>query len=405
MIISKNTSINKISLNIISILLFITSPFLALPTIIIGLVNSSKFSRYLFILLYSFLSYLYVPNYSDDKTRYLEIYEGASNFSYSNFIFMHWSISHDFILQLLFKIGKDIDIKPQWIFFFVTSIVVSILLKVYDELVKGNNRLESFISILLILTSVTFLELFSGTRFMLALIIAIFASYEGIFLNKKWNAIILWVLVVNIHFSFLPFFLLYVVYFYLRPSKELIKYCFLISFIFFLIPKDFIINIFKVFNLTGALGSKAEFYVGSKTDFSSNYFKESKSSGLIILILRSVWVYALYIYLLINLKFKDNFFYFLILSTALMNFFYPFQTVYLRYSIFIKILLVFTLIANLKNIKTKKYGIIFICSFLLIQISQIIIMRYNIEESYNENNFFLIDILNQEPMNSNQTLK
>ncbi|HFK5575309.1 TPA: hypothetical protein ACG0AX_003687, partial [Elizabethkingia anophelis] len=168
-------------INIISILLFIISPFLALPTILYGVVKKNKTSIVLFIILFSFLSYLFIPNYSDDKSRYIEMYEGYRDWGYIKFILYYLSISQDFILQTFIKIAAEIGVKPQIVFFTITSVVFSIIFMIWRKmsLILQFTQTQATVSLLLAVTSVSLLDLFSGTRFMLGAAVMLFAYFQG----------------------------------------------------------------------------------------------------------------------------------------------------------------------------------------------------------------------------------
>jgi hypothetical protein len=56
---------------------------------------------------------------------------------------------------------------------------------------------------------------------------------------------------------------------------------------------------------------------------------------------------------------------------------------------------------DIQKYKTKKEPVFFIVSFVCVLITQIIITRYNIEESYmNGDSFLFFDILFKKPMSS-----
>lgn len=392
--------------NIISILLFILSPILALPTILIGIVKRNRTSVILFILCLSFLGYLYLPNFSDDKTRYLEIYEEFGNWDYAPFILYNLKNSQDFILQLMFKVAADFGVKPQWVFYIIISVILSVLFRILNLVAHAfsyNNK-DILLTLLLLISSLTLLDLFSGTRFMFASVVALYGVFQGIFLKKKYIGLLFFIIAVNIHFSLLAFGLVFLLISFTPLNINYFKAAFVASFLFLVIPKDFIINVFSSIGLGGALASKADAYLKNK-DFSSNYLKEAGSAGIIIGIIQSIWVYLLYIYLLLKIKTRNISYKFIFLATAVLNFFYTIPTIYLRYAIFVKLVLVFLLLINLKEERLHKYCLLFIISFVLLQITNLIIMRYNIESSYTSQAFFLIDILNQEPMKSSQTLR
>lgn len=390
-------------INIINILLFLISPFLALPTILVGIIKKSKFALTLFIVFIGILSYLYIPNYSDDKSRYIEIYEDFKSWNYIPFILYNLSNSQDFILQLLFKIASDIGIKVQIVFFTVTIIAVGLLFNIWSEIVLflKLNRKEFLISLILVVTSISFLDLFSGTRFMLAASVTLYAYFQGFFLNKKWIPILLLLLSINIHFGLLVFAFAYFFIKFIIHKHYLIKAAFLFSFLFLLLPKDFLISIFSSIGFGGALASKSDAYIKADKDFVTQGIREGGFGGMMIYLVQNVWIYAMYIYLLFKIKTKQQYHLIAFLLIAVLNVFYSIPTIYLRYSLFIKMFFVIILILDMQASKVKKAPLFFIGFFICVLITQIIVTRYNIEKSYMDGDSFLFfDILFKKPMSS-----
>ncbi|WGL70753.1 EpsG family protein [Elizabethkingia anophelis] len=392
-------------INIISILLFIISPFLALPTILYGVVKKNKTSIVLFIILFSFLSYLFIPNYSDDKSRYIEMYEGYRDWGYIKFILYYLSISQDFILQTFIKIAAEIGVKPQIVFFTITSVVFSIIFMIWRKmsLILQFTQTQATVSLLLAVTSVSLLDLFSGTRFMLGAAVMLFAYFQGFIINKRWYPYIWLIIAVNIHFSLLVFMIIYLFVKIFNRYPVIVKIFFIISFCFLIIPKEFLSNILKTIGLGGALGAKGGSYTDSD-DFLDNYFKEAGSAGLIIYFCQMLWIFMMYIYLFLHIK-TTKYHHLMIFSVvAVMNIFFSTTTIYMRYSLFVKLIFVIVLFVDIKEYKLKKIPILFIIAFIIILITQFIIARYNIDKSYTKESFFLWDILNQRPVTSNDLI-
>ncbi|MCL8535272.1 EpsG family protein [Chryseobacterium gallinarum] len=394
-------------INIISILLALISPFLALPTLLYGVIKKNGLSITLFVIFLGFLSYLFIPNYTDDKTRYIEIYWNFKNWDLISFIGLFYNVvSRDFILQTFLKIASELDIKPQVVFFIVTVTVIGIVFKIWKEITikLGFNNTESTISMLLIFTSVSLLDLFSGTRFMFASGVALYGYFQGFIMNKKWQPYIWLLIAINIHFSLIVFVGGYIIVKLLINKTMLIKAIFLTSFIFLFLPKDILVEILNILGLGGALASKGDAYISSNKDFSENYFKESGTAGVIIYFFQVLWIFMMYIYMVVHIKSNKIHHLLLFLLIAILNIFYSTTTVYLRYSLFIKLILGMVLLIDMKNYNSKKVTIYFIASFVFILITQIIIARYNIEASYTKNSFFLLDILFQKPVTTNDVI-
>lgn len=92
----------KQRIDLLNLIMFIVTPFLAIPTIIYGVVNKSKFSLSLLILMFGLVSYMYVPNFEDDRARYFELYDDFKDVSFLEMFSFFFLTSQDFILQSLF---------------------------------------------------------------------------------------------------------------------------------------------------------------------------------------------------------------------------------------------------------------------------------------------------------------
>ncbi|MCT6764019.1 EpsG family protein [Riemerella anatipestifer] len=396
-----------IQLNILSVLLFLLSPFLAIPPVLYGVLRKNKFSVFLLIIIVSFLSYLYVPNYSDDKSRYIEIYYYYKSLDIPNFILYQYARTNDFILQTFVKMAEMVGLKIQWVYFLVTLSFFMVLFSVFQKFVKEYRFKSSEIlfAFLLLLTSVSIIDLFSGTRFMFASSMMLYAYYQGFLEHKKWQPI-LWLLIsINIHFGLIPFALFYVLLFFLKNKPMLIKVVFLASFLFLFLPKDFLKQLFDFIGLGGALAQKSDSYVKGDEDFSENYFKAAGSAGWIIYLTQMSWIFLMYFYLLLRIKSKEVFYLLILGSVAMMNIFFPTTTVFLRYALFIKLLFTLFLLGDYKKTSMKKITLLFLVCYIAVWITQFIVMRNNIAESYHADVILLLDILMQAPMNLNQPLR
>ncbi|GIM51494.1 EpsG family protein [Capnocytophaga cynodegmi] len=392
----------KLGLNIISTSLFLISPFLAIPSILVGILKKDKYSIGLFVILISLLSYLYIPNETNDKTRYIEIYEDFKYWDYVRFINFYYSHSQDFILQVLVKFASEIGVKIQVVYFLVTATIMGTILSIWKGLSQYLER--DFISIFLIITSISYLDAFSGTRFMFAASLTIYAYYLNFFKNKAIQPYIWLLVAINIHFGVLVFALGFIALKFLVNYPKLIKLFFLGSFIFLILPKSFLFNIFSMLDFGGGLGVKSDSYIASDEDFAQNYFKSAGSSGFVIYLAQTLWIYGMYVYMLLRLKSIQKPHLTLFFVIGIMNVFYPVTTVFLRYSLLVKILFAIILISDIKNENIKKAPILFLGLFSLNIITQLIIMRYNIDASYHKNTFMLLDILMQEPMTTNDVI-
>ena len=383
-------------------MLFIVSPFLAIPSIISGVIQRSKISLFLMILIFGLVSYLYIPNYSDDRARYFEVYEDFQNASFIEMFSFFFLSSQDFILQSLFYFASQIGIPSQLVFASVTMITVSIVFYIYYKIINGFPVSKTFglLSLVLIFLSFSYLDLLSGTRFMFATSFVLLAYYLGIVEKKKW-AFLLLIIAVFIHFSTLVFIPIFLLLRFLPNKNNFYKIIFIASFVFLVLPKTFVVSIFDLLGLGGALQEKGKVYLNDD-DFITQGLTESDSSGgLIIYYISIVSLFLLYAYLIVTHKRAGIYRNITLVVAAVINVFYSTPTIFFRYALVFKFFFVFMLIYEFYIYKNKKHIYIFIVTFLMNVITQIIIARNNIEISFfNKESGMLITIIDKEKVSS-----
>jgi hypothetical protein len=389
-------------IDLLNIMLFIISPFLAIPTIISGVIQRSKTSLFLIILIFGLVSYLYIPNYSDDKARYFEVYEDFYNSSFAEMFSFFFVSSQDFILQSLFYFASQYGIPSQLVFAMVTMITVSIVFYIYYKIIDRFpvSKTLGLLSLILIFFSFSYLDLLSGTRFMFAASFVLLAYYSGIVEKSKW-AFLLLIVAVFIHFStliFIPIFILLRLF----PDKDnFYKIIFITSFIFLALPKSFVVSIFDLLGLGGALQEKGKVYL-NEDDFITQGLTDSDSTGgLIIYYFSILTLFSLYVYLIITHKRKNVYRNITMVVGAAINVFYATPTIFFRYALVFKFFFAFLLIYEIYIYKNKKYIYIYIMIFLMNILTQIIVARNNIEISFfNKESLMLITIVDKEKVTS-----
>ncbi|MFV8280293.1 EpsG family protein, partial [Christiangramia marina] len=183
---------------------FIASPFLTLPAILYGIYKKSQFSIYLLVLVFGFLSYLYIPHVSNDRARYFEMFFEFQRFDFKNFI--SYLAAHkrpDFILHFLVYSTAKLGLSLQLLLFCVTSFTVGIFFYLFNK-VSENIHLTNnifFFCFLTVLFSLSLDHLLSGTRFYFGTALVLLAFYNGLFKKENFSAIILLVLALFTHFS------------------------------------------------------------------------------------------------------------------------------------------------------------------------------------------------------------
>lgn len=388
----------KQRVDLLNLMLFIFSPFLAIPSIIYGVINKSKFSLLLLILMFGLVSYMYVPNFEDDKARYFEIYENYRDGSFMEMFTYFFLSSQDFILQTLFYVASQIDLPAQLVFSTVTIITISFIFFIYYKIINSfeNNLKLGLLSFILLICSISYLDLLSGTRFMFATSFVLLSFYLGLVEKKKWPFLLLFV-AIFIHFSTLIFIPVYFALKFLPDKNKIFRLIFIISLIFLILPKSFAISLFEMLGLGGALQEKGKVYLDGN-DFMEEGLGDSFGT-IVIFYVSILWIFMGYLYLFLTFKRENLFRNMVFLVGALINIFYATPTIFLRYAIVLKLLFVFMLIYELYRYKKSKAVNIFCIIFSMILTTQIIVTRNNIEKSFmNRDSLLLITIIDKEKM-------
>ena len=401
---SINLKFNKVSL--FNAVLFSVSPFLAIPSILIGVINKSKFSLQLLVLLFGIVSYIFVPNLSDDRARYFELYENFQNSSYVELFAYLMIQGQDFILQSMFYIASQYNISAQYVFAIVTIISMSLIFSIYYKITQTEvytTKEDRFYAIILLCLAIPYIDLFSGTRFMFANSFVLLAFYIGL-IEKKKSAFLLLVIASFIHFSTLVFIPIFsVLYFFPNSDKKYIV-LFLISIFFLIIPASFILSLFNLFGFSGGLAVKQDAYLEGD-DFIQNAINESYIAKIAFL-LEMLFITISYVFLVFFSKSKGVFKNMVLFSASVINIFYSVPTIFFRYVLFLKLLFVFFLIHEIYSHKQKTWGFLFASILIGIFFFQIISGLPNIIETFlNKDVILLLQIILKNNMSPNDFIQ
>lgn len=393
-------------IDLINILAFFVSPFFAIPSIIYGVINKSKISLILLVLLFGLVSFMYIPNFSDDRTRYFELYDDFRNNSYSELFAFFILSSQDFILQSLFYWASQYQIASQLVFAFVTMLSIGSIFFIYYKILNSTefvNKRYGLMSLLLLICSISYLDLLSGTRFMFAASIVLLAFYFGVIEKKNW-AILLLIVASFIHFSTLIFLYLFLILKVFSNQHRFYKIIFSASLLFIVLPSSLVMSIFEILRLGGALQQKGEDYLGGE-DFIVKGISGSFGAFFIHYI-SLFWIFLCYGYLLITMNRNSTIRNIVFLTASLINVFYSTPTIFLRYAIILKFFFVFMMIIEFH--KYRKNLVIYLFSFVFILIlgTQIIVARNNIKKSFvNAESLLLITIIGKDKITPNDFIE
>ncbi len=372
-------------------IIFLASPLLALPDIIYGIYRKSNFNLVLLSLFFGILSYLYVPNISNDRARYFEMYYKFSSYGLNDFVINVIKARADFILQGLVFIFSKAGISIQFLLLLVTSFTSGVWFYVFSKIADRSKLTKGafFLCFILVLFSFSLPDLFSGLRFYFASAFLMLSFYNGFYQEKLSISLLCLVTAIFIHFSTLLFVPLYLCLRTFRYNYNGYRVLFLVSFVFVFLPKSFIASFVDVISFSEGYGTKAEVYLQGD-DFIEGGISRGSASYIIVYTFSTVWSYFAYLYLILTIKresFLRNLNY---LFFGAVNIFYSVTTVYSRYLIILKFTFALLLISELMTYKNRKPVIIATGLFALNIINNLIVMRYNIQESFFNTDIFLL---------------
>lgn len=373
----------KKELNVINIILFLASPFLALPSILIGIYKfKSKFSLNLLALFMGLTAYMYIPTDTNDKTAYYFLYQRFQNYSWSQFLdyfFIDPNILFNFSLYISSKIGLPFQILS----FVLTYFIVKTVIYIFDNIIKETSFAQRiyFLSFILIILSFSFKRLYSGFKFHLGVSFLLLSFYEGILNNKNKKGLLFLFLAVLGHYSLMVFAPVYFIIKYLPNKTSIYRSIFLVSLIFLFVQISGYFGLIKTLGLAEGYINKADAYLNNE-DVVKQRLMEGGSSSLIRYLSSVIWSYVAYLYLIFRTKQKSVLRNIVYLSFALTNLFYGLPFVFSRYLDFLAI--IFALLVTYESRRTSeiRYIFMFILLFLLNLGTDLIIMRYNLYASY-----------------------
>ena len=190
--------INKI----ITIVLFIIYPLLALPFIFYEIYKRRRYALSLLAIYIGYFAMLYAP--TGDLYRYFQDFIFYQNLSYSEFK-LSLSNKMDFIQPFLFwgmaKLGLTCDVV-RFLYVYIAS---ELLFSIYYDIINKRNN-SQIVNLLLLILLLLFVKYERFTvRFGMSTILFTFGWYKILFCSKREYWILIFISVLN-HFSFiLPF--------------------------------------------------------------------------------------------------------------------------------------------------------------------------------------------------------
>ena len=359
------TNIQKARLDILNCLFYILSPILSFPLIFFSLIKRTKGSAFLFSLFAGYISYMYVPPYIYDKARHIEFYNDSKYFTLSEFFAYNFQHQPDFLFRLLIYIGSVFGIKVHFVFFFITFISIFLIMKVFFDVIKSYNISAKYSTLIVLLSifSFSYINIFSGMRYFLALSFLFCGIYYAYIKNIKSYYVYLFLACITHYSLFFFVFILLAMPLLKKFKPKTISFFLILSFLLLLIPPEIIFKSLQIIGLTSSLEAKVLAYL------SDDGYKARMDSFVYYLIrfINVIWIYLLIVVLILRTKLPDNkFIKLLVWSLIFNNVFIAFPVVFDRYALFIKLLVViFFIIEYIKNEKII-IPLLFLSIFILI---------------------------------------
>lgn len=371
--------------NILSTLLFLISPIASLPYLLLGVYKKRKCSLLLVIILIGIFSYFYIPSYTDDKVRYIDLYNSFLIFDVDDFIFYIKNRGLDFIFHAFLFFFAKIGLSYSMCFMVITIItLITIFYPTYEFLNQSYAPKRVYLlTLLLLLFSISIPSLFSGVRFYMS-ISFIYVSILSFLLKKGNNKSLFYLfLACFTHFGVFPIAIFLLLFFLVKNNNNLSKYLFLFS-IMNMFLSSFILPLIVEF-FSPLYGTSIMLKVDSylvEDDFLLQSINEGSKGTSFLLILSRFWLVFAYIYIIKTFEIRSILRNLLYTLFFLSSFLYSFPTVFNRYLLLLKLFFTFVLLYDYIYYNNKRASYFLLFVFFASFIADIYILRNNITVSY-----------------------
>jgi len=214
----KANKLNNYSL--LAFIVFLISPILSLPFILLGIYNKEKFSLFTLSLFFGVLSYYLIPTWELDISRYYLMYQEISLTNWDGFKVI-LDEQNDYVFFFIYYLFSRLDFTFQY-FLLVSSVFgFYSCFRVADIAIRKFNpsRQSYFILLISFVLSLPILAMISVTRFSIGFTFFMLFIFHHLSKNKKTSYAFL-VLSCFTHFAFsvyVPFIILF--YFFKNRAK------------------------------------------------------------------------------------------------------------------------------------------------------------------------------------------
>lgn len=362
---------------------FLLSPIASIPFMFFQLWKKNDTGiSFLVSIIIGFFSLRYIPNFSNDKVRYIERNELFSNYSLMD-LFSYFGVVNrpDYIFDIFNFIFSKASIDIKYFFFFITLLSVFLTLTAAKSIVKSiANPSFSYsnVTFIIIILSFSVINVLSGLRFFLAGSVFLWFLYFLYFKGMYLKAFFVLFIAIATHFSYSLILIVTIIAFFNKDFR-FPKLLLILSLVFFILPNTLITGFFSLISLPSGYIGKIDSYSSSDTVYTG--------SALILSLIRNIWYYFAIALMLIYKPSKNDIFYiFIIFLMAVVNTTFSLPVVFNRYVTYIRIIFSIYLIylySRYRGRKTLTFIFIFLLLFgLSIYTDLFIILRYNVEDSY-----------------------
>ena len=341
-----------------SSLVFILSPFLATYFILKDIYHNRVGGYIWFVILFSLLSYLYIPGDNGDKSYYIHLYDYFSSIS------LHQAVAYidkemaDYIFFYIIMAFAGIGVSFSVLSGIVTGITLGIIVTIYRRTIAEAN-LSKFMTLVLFMSligAISLLSIFSGMRFYLSVSFVILGFYYCIVEDKKTVGLIALLFAVTIHFSAITFLLAALLYLVFNKPPLVLKIAYLLSFYFVFVSPLALLAPFM--GIESIYAAKFLGYTGGKE------FEITNSGHAIFLFINKLWYFLFTLFAFLNLRHnRDGWFQVLLIVLIVANVTYLFPWVFNRYAYVALVVFVFVLV---ENYRVHRFNYFFITSYFIL---------------------------------------
>ncbi|MBS9461268.1 EpsG family protein [Flagellimonas sp. 389] len=391
----KSLGIKVKIISLFNCFLFLISPLLALPSIFVGIYNRNRVSLILLLILASLITYQLVPSETKDLYQFYRFYKDVKYIGFEEFLLkLTIQKKTDFVFYYGIYFFAKLGISGQVFFSLCTFATLYLIYLVYNKLVEKREISNKYylLGIVSIFISIEFLGLYSGIRNLLAISIAIYGFYIGIFDNKKGKGFLLLLFSSLIHFGTLLFFPIYFLGIFKKIKSKSIFILYITSFAFFLFTKKYLYHIAIALPFPESFDYKIKAYLEGMDIIEKGNMEST--AALISYKIRVSWIYFAHTYLLLSYKRESNYRNLVILLMGLLNIFSVTPDIQLRLTYLVEIMFIYLLFYEYNyrenKLLIKLFFIFLVPSFI---VNLFIYKDYFIESLFNKNFITLAGIL------------